>query len=76
MIVGFAGEIFSETGTTAPPTARTTPGDTIVPSVAVIVLPPALTPVASPPDAVIVATEVVAEAQVADAVISAVLASV
>jgi len=75
-IVGFAGEIFSETGTTAPPTASTTPGETIVPSVAVMVLPPALTPVASPVEAPIVATDTVADAQVTDVVMSTVLASV
>ena len=63
MIVGFAGETLRDTGTTAPPTARTTPGETTAPKVAVMVLPPLLTPVASPV-ALIVATAGVPEFQV------------
>src|SRR5262249_10333343 len=76
MIVGLAGLTFNETGTTAPPTTRTTPGETTEPIVAVMVVPPALTLVASPVEALMVATAGVEEAQVACEVTSAVLESV
>ena len=74
IIVGFAGVIFKETGTTAPPTAKVTAGETTVPKVAVMALPPAETPVAKPP-VLMVATAGVAEFQVTEDVMSEVLAS-
>jgi hypothetical protein len=57
-------------------TVSVTPGEVTVPCVAVIVVVPAATAVARPPDAVIVAVAVVPEAQVTVDVMSAVLVSV
>ena len=53
-------------------TVSVTPGDVTVPIVAVICVVPAATPVASPPDAVMVAVAVVPDAHATVAVMSAV----
>ena len=74
-MVGFAGVMIIVTGNATPLTVRVTPGEVTFASDAVMTEVPPATPVAKPPDgpAVIVATVVVAEAQVASAVTSAVV---